>query len=94
MLPDPLTGEGFIKVPDTGPSEIDPFVDSLKKVPKHGLHNPLKNPERWGLEEGKLGHRLADLAVSPVLTPCLLFARLWAKSHLICRMHMPKQPPL
>ena len=47
-LVDPLNGEPFMKVPDTQVSEIQPFVDSLKAVPKSGVHNPIKNPERWG----------------------------------------------
>jgi len=57
-IPDPLNGEPFTHIPDTqGPSELQPFVDSLRAVPKSGLHNPLKHPERcvaagcllWGL---------------------------------------------
>ena len=28
------------------PEETGPFVESLRAVPKSGLHNPLKNPER------------------------------------------------
>ena len=46
VLPDPLNGHGFIRVPDTQPAETAAFVNSLKQVPKHGLHNPLKNPQR------------------------------------------------
>lgn len=49
---DPMNGEVFINVPDTQISEIQPFVDSLKSVPKSGLHNPLKNPERYLLWTG------------------------------------------
>lgn len=30
-------------------SEAEPFVSSLARVPKSGLHNPLKNPERYQL---------------------------------------------
>lgn len=45
-IPDPLNGEPFIKLPDTQLDEIEPFVQSLRSVPKSGLHNPLKNPER------------------------------------------------
>lgn len=48
-IPDPLNGEPFIKLPDTQLDEIDPFVQSLRAVPKSGLHNPLKNPERCAL---------------------------------------------
>jgi hypothetical protein len=43
---DPLNGEPFIKVAETQLHEIEPFVKSLRMVPKSGLHNPLKNPER------------------------------------------------
>ena len=28
------------------PGEVEPFVRSLQAVPKSGLHNPLKNPDR------------------------------------------------
>lgn len=28
------------------PEEVEPFVRSLQAVPKSGLHNPLKNPDR------------------------------------------------
>ncbi|EIE18461.1 aldehyde dehydrogenase [Coccomyxa subellipsoidea C-169] len=48
-IPDPLNGEPFIKLPDTQLDEIDPFVQSLRAVPKSGLHNPLKNPERYNM---------------------------------------------
>lgn len=26
---------------------MQPFVESLSKCPKHGLHNPFKSPERF-----------------------------------------------
>lgn len=45
-IPDPLNGEPFTRIPDTQPSEVQPFVDSLRAVPKTGLHNPFKHPER------------------------------------------------
>ena len=38
-------------IPDTQVSELGPFFESLRKVPKSGVHNPLKNPHRyveWG----------------------------------------------
>lgn len=43
---DPLNGEEFIRLPDTKNDEIQGFVDAMRSVPKSGLHNPLKNPER------------------------------------------------
>ena len=33
-------------MPDPQPGDIGPFVESLKMVPKSGLHNAYKNPER------------------------------------------------
>eukprot|EP01018_Ginkgo_biloba_P014859 Gb_20362 [translate_table: standard] len=48
-LVDPLNGQKFIAVPDTSATEIKPFVQSLQSCPKSGLHNPLKNPERYVL---------------------------------------------
>jgi 1-pyrroline-5-carboxylate dehydrogenase len=41
-LPDPLTGEPFLKIPDTQEGELQQFVESLAQVPKSGLHNPFK----------------------------------------------------
>jgi len=64
-LPDPMNGDPFIKCPDTGVdgAELDPFVASLSSVPKSGLHNPLKNPERYllyGRVCGQVAERLRD----------------------------------
>jgi len=42
---DPMDGEKFLLVPDTG--DHGPFIQGLKNCPKSGLHNPLKNPERY-----------------------------------------------
>ncbi len=42
---DPLNGELFLHVPDT--RDVDGFIDGLRGCPKTGLHNPLKNPERY-----------------------------------------------
>lgn len=46
---DPLTGEVFLKMPATQSSEVQPFVESMAKCPKHGLHNPFKNVQRYAL---------------------------------------------
>ena len=45
-IPDPWTGDSFITLPDPQIDEIQPYIDSLTKIPKSGLHNPYKNPER------------------------------------------------
>eukprot|EP00250_Pteridium_aquilinum_P010411 c19365_g1_i3 orf=191-1822(+) len=44
---DPLNGDSFLKVPDTTVSELVPFIESSKLCSKSGLHNPLKNLERY-----------------------------------------------
>lgn len=44
-------------VPDTQEDEIGPFVESLRSCPKSGLHNPLKNPERY-LQFGDISRKV------------------------------------
>lgn len=58
-IPDPLNGEPFIAYPDTAANETAPFVASLRRVPKTGLHNPLKNPERYNLY-GEVSAKVAE----------------------------------
>ncbi|KAL8457935.1 hypothetical protein ACS0TY_035697 [Phlomoides rotata] len=66
-IPDPLNGEPFIRVADVDVNGIQPFVESLSQVPKHGLHNPFKAPERYlmlGDVSTKAAHKLALPEVS------------------------------
>lgn len=42
-----LNGKINHKVSETSINEISPFIDSIQTVPKSGLHNPFKNPERY-----------------------------------------------
>jgi len=42
---DPLTGGEFLAVPDT--RDFMPFIRGLAGCPKTGLHNPLKNTDRY-----------------------------------------------
>jgi 1-pyrroline-5-carboxylate dehydrogenase len=44
---DPLTGEVMLTQPDTQLSETEDFIASLEKCPKSGLHNPIKNKDRY-----------------------------------------------
>jgi len=44
---DPLTGAVFMKVPDTGMNEIEPFIKHMASTPRTGLHNPQRNVERY-----------------------------------------------
>jgi 1-pyrroline-5-carboxylate dehydrogenase len=57
---DPLNGKPMVSYPDTQLSEIDPFVQSLLDTPKHGLHNPFKNKERY-LMLGEVSRKCAEV---------------------------------
>jgi 1-pyrroline-5-carboxylate dehydrogenase len=46
---DPLNGEVFMTVPLTSSSEIGAYVARMRDAPRTGLHNPLKNPERYNM---------------------------------------------
>ena len=46
---DPLNGEEFLHVPNTSAEEIQPYIDAMANAPRTGLHNPLKNPERYNM---------------------------------------------
>lgn len=61
---DPLNGEPFIKVAEIDETGIQPFVDSLSKCPKHGLHNPFKAPERY-LMYGDISAKAAHMLSLP-----------------------------
>lgn len=43
---------------DTQSDEIADFITSLRKVPKSGVHNPLKNPERY-LKFGEISRKVS-----------------------------------
>jgi 1-pyrroline-5-carboxylate dehydrogenase len=51
-------------IPDTSVDEIAPFVKSLRLCPKSGLHNPLKNPQRY-VEYGDISRRAGDALSQP-----------------------------
>ena len=57
-LPDPLTGERFMLVSAVQEDEIPAYTKSLHNCTKSGLHNPLKNPERY-LMYGDISARAA-----------------------------------
>mmetsp|Transcript_22759 Transcript_22759/g.63198 ORF Transcript_22759/g.63198 Transcript_22759/m.63198 type:complete len:571 (-) Transcript_22759:574-2286(-) len=81
-VPDPLTGETFLRVADTSVEEIKPFVEGLQAVPKSGLHNPLKSPERYlmyGDISAKAARELAKPEVEEFFTR--LIQRVAPKSH-------------
>ena len=55
---DPLNGEEMLFVPATSVGELEPFVASMRKVPKSGLHNPLQDPGKY-FEMGEVNGRAA-----------------------------------
>lgn len=55
---DPMNGQKFLQVPDTRDHER--FIAGLSSCPKSGLHNPLKNPERY-LALGAICARASEL---------------------------------
>lgn len=44
---DPLKGSKFLEAPLTEKEEMTDIIQAMKAVPKHGLHNPLKNVDRY-----------------------------------------------
>jgi len=61
-IPDPLNGDDMIQLPDPTEDEVQPFVDRLRNCPRSGLHNPIKNPERYvhlGIVNAKAAYELS-----------------------------------
>lgn len=62
IIPDPMNGEEFLFIPKPDDAEVLPYLANARAVPKTGLHNPLKNPERYvmyGEICHKAGHELS-----------------------------------
>ena len=58
-IPHPLDVQAppIFTIPDTQISELGPFFESLRKVSKSGLHNPLKHPERY-VQYGEISRKV------------------------------------
>jgi len=63
-IPDPMNGEPFIQMPNTKGDEIDAFVASAGTCSKTGLHNPMKNPERYVMY-GEVFHKAGNELSKP-----------------------------
>ena len=61
-IPDPLFGGRFLDVPDT--SDLEPFKAGLDRCPKTGLHNPIKNTERY-VHLGNVCAKAAAMLATP-----------------------------
>ena len=86
---DPLTGKPLMKIPDTQMDEIEPFVSSLQETPRHGLHNPLKNKERY-LMLGQVMRKMSEVLNDPDVFNffCRLIQRSVPKSTQQCQGEM------
>lgn len=76
-IPHPLdvSAPPIFTIPNTQISELGPFFESLRKVEKSGLHNPLKNPERYvqyGEISRKAGAALSDPETAEFFTQCIM----------------------
>lgn len=60
-IPHPLdkNAKPIFTIPDTQVDELGPFFESLRKVPKSGVHNPLKNPDRY-VQYGEISRKVSD----------------------------------
>lgn len=60
-IPNPMDKDAppVCTIPDTQESELSPFLKSLKVVPKSGVHNPLKNVERY-LQFGEISRKVSE----------------------------------
>ncbi len=61
-IPDPMAGGKFVDIPDT--QDIAPFLRSVARCPKTGLHNPLKNTHRYVHLGGVCAKAAAMLAIA------------------------------
>ena len=63
-IPHPLdvSAPPIFTIPNTQISELGPFFESLRKVEKSGLHNPLKNPERY-VQYGEISRKVRILII-------------------------------
>jgi hypothetical protein len=58
-IPDPMNApDVIVHAPATSSEELRPFIDSMLRVPKTGLHNPLKNVDRYVML-GEVSHKAA-----------------------------------
>lgn len=76
-IPNPMNKDAPVvcTIPDTNADEIDPFIESMKTVKKSGVHNPLKNVERYlmyGEISRKAGQALGEPEVADFFTKSIM----------------------
>jgi 1-pyrroline-5-carboxylate dehydrogenase len=70
---DPLNGDAIMRVPLTSVGELPAFVNSMRTCSKSGLHNPLKNVDRY-VKLGEVSDRIANAMKQPAIAD--FFAKL------------------
>ena len=86
LIPNPMNGTDLCVVPKTQGVAFAPFEQQLRSCPKSGLHNPLKNVERYityGEVCMKLAHALAQTEIAEYFA--LLICMVVGKSMTQCR---------
>jgi 1-pyrroline-5-carboxylate dehydrogenase len=68
IIPNPMDKDAppVCTVPDTQLDELAPFIESMKRVPKSGVHNPLKNVERY-LQFGEISRKAGEALSDPTI---------------------------
>ena len=63
-IPNPMNKNkpDIFTIPDTQVKELQPFIESLRKVPKTGVHNPLKNNDRY-VKYGEISRKVRSLFI-------------------------------
>jgi len=83
---DPLNGEPMFEMPTPTKDEVAPFIERMKNCPRSGLHNPIKNPQRY-VHLGEVNHRAAAELDKPEVEDFFakLIQRVAPKSETQCR---------
>ena len=81
-FPCPLTGKKMLEVPLTDISEMKPFKDFINSCPRSGLHNPLKNVDRYVMY-GQICRKIAESLNDPEVMEHFvkLIQKVFPKSH-------------
>lgn len=82
---DPMNGDVILKMPNTSKEDLGPFVERMRSIPKSGLHNPLRNVDRY-VEYGAISFRLACALDNPEIEEhfALCIQRVAPKSYAQC----------
>jgi 1-pyrroline-5-carboxylate dehydrogenase len=85
VIVDPLNGDDLVRMPKTSKEELVPFIKRMHSIPKTGLHNPLKNVDRY-LKYGDLSFKLAAALGRPETEEhfALCIQRVVPKSYVQC----------